>query len=149
MAVSLDTLRRDMALRIAIRVDEEQVHHLTIAVRVPIVNSDDGMQGIERSEWRFDRFELNLETGELRKAGRQVRVQEKPITVLAALLERHGHVVTRQELRIDCGPPTCSSTSRWASTMPSTVCGSRSAIARVPLDTSRPWADAAYGSSAS
>ena len=38
MAVSLDTLRRDMALRIAIRVDEEQVHHLTIAVRVPIVS---------------------------------------------------------------------------------------------------------------
>ena len=48
---------------------------------------------------RFSTFELNLETRELRQRGQKIKLQEQPRQVLAALLERPGEVVTREELR--------------------------------------------------
>ncbi len=48
---------------------------------------------------RFGTFELDLTAGELRKKGVKLRLQEQPLQVLAALLERAGDVVTREELR--------------------------------------------------
>ncbi len=48
---------------------------------------------------RFGVFEVDFNTGELRKNGGRVRLQEQPFQVLAALLERSGEVVTREELR--------------------------------------------------
>src|SRR5258707_14224753 len=48
---------------------------------------------------RFGRFEVNLQSGELRHAGQKVKLQEQPFQVLATLLERPGEVVTRDELR--------------------------------------------------
>src|SRR5271156_553547 len=48
---------------------------------------------------RFDNFELDLRTGELRKHGVRLRLQGQPLQVLAALLEHAGDVVTREELR--------------------------------------------------
>jgi len=48
---------------------------------------------------RFGVFELNLRTGELRKQGVRLKLQGKAFTLLQALLERPGHVVTREELR--------------------------------------------------
>jgi DNA-binding winged helix-turn-helix (wHTH) protein len=48
---------------------------------------------------RFGLFELDLSTGELRKNGARLRIQEQPFQVLAFLLERAGDVVTREELR--------------------------------------------------
>src|SRR6478672_515992 len=48
---------------------------------------------------RFSTFELNLQTGELRQRGQKVKLQEQPFQVLAALLERPGEIVTREELR--------------------------------------------------
>ena len=48
---------------------------------------------------RFGAFELDLRTGELRRAGRKVRIQEQPLCVLVSLLERPGELVTRDELR--------------------------------------------------
>jgi len=48
---------------------------------------------------RFASFELDIETGELRKHGRPVRLQPQPSRVLAALISRPGELVTRQELR--------------------------------------------------
>jgi DNA-binding winged helix-turn-helix (wHTH) protein len=48
---------------------------------------------------RFEDFEVNLETGEVWKAGRPLKVQDQPFKVLAALLERPGQIVTREELR--------------------------------------------------
>jgi cholera toxin transcriptional activator len=48
---------------------------------------------------RFGVFELDLGSGELRKKGVRLRLQEQPLQVLAALLERPGDVVTREELR--------------------------------------------------
>jgi DNA-binding winged helix-turn-helix (wHTH) protein len=52
------------------------------------------------SVWlRFGVFELDLRTGELRKHGLRVRLQEQPFQVLAMLLEHPGDVVTREELQ--------------------------------------------------
>jgi TolB-like protein/DNA-binding winged helix-turn-helix (wHTH) protein len=48
---------------------------------------------------RFGIFEADLRTGELRKSGRKINVQEQPFQVLAMLLERPGVMVTREELR--------------------------------------------------
>lgn len=48
---------------------------------------------------RFGTFEVHLRTGELRHAGQRVTLQKQPFQVLAALLERSGEVVTREELR--------------------------------------------------
>lgn len=48
---------------------------------------------------RFDNFELDIRAGELRKHGVRLRLQGQPLQVLAALLERAGDVVTREELR--------------------------------------------------
>jgi DNA-binding winged helix-turn-helix (wHTH) protein/Tol biopolymer transport system component len=48
---------------------------------------------------QFGVFELNMQTGELRKSGVRIRLQGKPFQILQALLERPGEVVTRDELR--------------------------------------------------
>ena len=53
---------------------------------------------------RFGTFEVNLETGELRKQGQKLKLQEQPFQVLAALLARPGEVVTREELRSKLWP---------------------------------------------
>jgi TolB-like protein/DNA-binding winged helix-turn-helix (wHTH) protein len=48
---------------------------------------------------RFGVFELDLESGELRKHGLKIKLQEQPYQILAMLLERPGRVVTREELQ--------------------------------------------------
>jgi Tol biopolymer transport system component/DNA-binding winged helix-turn-helix (wHTH) protein len=48
---------------------------------------------------RFGVFEVDLQAGELRKAGLRVKLQEQPLQLLAALLQRPGEVVTREDLR--------------------------------------------------
>ncbi|HUE56305.1 MAG TPA: winged helix-turn-helix domain-containing protein [Candidatus Udaeobacter sp.] len=48
---------------------------------------------------RFGVFEVDLRSGELRKQGQRIRLQEQPFRVLAVLLQRPGEVVTREELR--------------------------------------------------
>jgi len=48
---------------------------------------------------RFGIFEADLQTGELRKRGARVRIQEQPFQVLAVLLARPGELVTRDELQ--------------------------------------------------
>jgi TolB-like protein/DNA-binding winged helix-turn-helix (wHTH) protein/tetratricopeptide (TPR) repeat protein len=53
---------------------------------------------------RFGVFELELQSGRLRKHGLKVKLQEKPFQVLALLLERPGEVVTREELRRQLWP---------------------------------------------
>ena len=47
---------------------------------------------------RFESFELNLKTGELRKSGIKIRLQEQSFQILAALLERPGKLVSREAL---------------------------------------------------
>ena len=48
---------------------------------------------------RFGVFEVDLRSGELRKQGLKIKLQEQPFQVLATLLERPGQVVTREELQ--------------------------------------------------
>jgi TolB-like protein/tetratricopeptide (TPR) repeat protein len=48
---------------------------------------------------RFGVFELDPRAGELRKRGARLALQEQPLALLLALLERPGEVVTRAELR--------------------------------------------------
>ena len=48
---------------------------------------------------RFGPFELDRAAGELRKGGVRLRLQDKPLRVLEALIERPGALVTREELR--------------------------------------------------
>jgi DNA-binding winged helix-turn-helix (wHTH) protein len=48
---------------------------------------------------RFGPFELDLGTGELRKNGARVRLQDQPLRILQALLETPGEMVTREQLR--------------------------------------------------
>ena len=48
---------------------------------------------------RFGVFEVDLRAGELRKRGLRIKLQEKPLQVLAALLAQPGKVVSREELR--------------------------------------------------
>ena len=47
----------------------------------------------------FGLYEADLETGELWKAGRKIKLQSQPFKLLATLLERPGQVVTREELQ--------------------------------------------------
>jgi Tol biopolymer transport system component/DNA-binding winged helix-turn-helix (wHTH) protein len=47
---------------------------------------------------QFGVFEVDLAQGELRKHGQKIKLQERPFQLLAALLERPGQVVTRDEL---------------------------------------------------
>ncbi len=52
-----------------------------------------------RQRVRFGVFELDLRSGELRKAGARISLPEQPFRVLALLLEQPGQLVTREELR--------------------------------------------------
>ena len=53
---------------------------------------------------RFEAFELDVRTGELRKHGVKLRLQGQPLEVLAILLQDAGHLVTREELRSQLWP---------------------------------------------
>jgi DNA-binding winged helix-turn-helix (wHTH) protein/tetratricopeptide (TPR) repeat protein len=48
---------------------------------------------------RFSVFELDLDSGELFKQGRKVKLQGQPFEVLLTLLDRPGQMVSREELK--------------------------------------------------
>src|SRR4029450_1217064 len=48
---------------------------------------------------RFESFELDLDTVELRKNGRRIRLQDQPGRLLALLAGRPGELVTRTEIQ--------------------------------------------------
>jgi TolB-like protein/DNA-binding winged helix-turn-helix (wHTH) protein len=48
---------------------------------------------------QFGLFELDLRTRQLTRNGAKIRLPQQPIQVLSLLLERHGEIVTREELR--------------------------------------------------
>ena len=47
---------------------------------------------------RFGAFEADLSSGELRKHGLRIKLQDQPFQILAMLLDRPGEVLTREEL---------------------------------------------------
>ena len=53
---------------------------------------------------RFGTFEVDVRTGEVRKQGVRIKLQEQPFHVLTVLLQRSGEVVTREELRSQIWP---------------------------------------------
>jgi len=53
---------------------------------------------------RFGPYEVNLESGDLRKLGCRVRLQPKSFLVLRALLQRPGELVTREQLKAQLWP---------------------------------------------
>src|SRR6478672_13198901 len=53
---------------------------------------------------QFGTYEIALHSGELRRAGVRIRVQQQPLRLLEILLERPGEVVTREELRSQIWP---------------------------------------------
>jgi TolB-like protein/DNA-binding winged helix-turn-helix (wHTH) protein/Flp pilus assembly protein TadD len=48
---------------------------------------------------RFGAFEVSFDSGEMRRAGMRIRVQQQPLKLLQVLLERPGEVVSREQLR--------------------------------------------------
>ena len=48
---------------------------------------------------RFGTYEISFQSGEVRKAGLRIRVQQQPMKLLEILLERPGEVITREELQ--------------------------------------------------
>lgn len=57
------------------------------------------VQPPENCSTRFGVFELDTRSGELRKAGTRIRLQEQPLKILMVLLEQPGAVVTREDLK--------------------------------------------------
>ena len=48
---------------------------------------------------RFGPFEVSFDSGEVRRAGLKIKVQQQPLKLLQILLERPGEVVSREHLR--------------------------------------------------
>ncbi len=48
---------------------------------------------------RFGPFEADLRSGELRKHGLKIKLQDQPFQILALLIQRPGEIISRQELR--------------------------------------------------
>lgn len=48
---------------------------------------------------RFDEFEIDLQSAELWVHGNRTRLQDQPFQLFRVLLERHGEIVTRDELK--------------------------------------------------
>src|SRR6184192_3625529 len=53
---------------------------------------------------QFGVFEVDLRSGELRKAGTKVKLHDQPFQVLAMLLDRPGELVTREAIRLKLWP---------------------------------------------
>ena len=54
---------------------------------------------LSASSVRFGVYEFDLRSGELRKHGIRIKLQEQPCQILAILLEHRGEMVTREELQ--------------------------------------------------
>jgi Tol biopolymer transport system component/DNA-binding winged helix-turn-helix (wHTH) protein len=53
-----------------------------------------------QSKVTFGLFEVDVQNGELWKAGKRIKIQSQPFKVLTALLERPGEVVSKEELQL-------------------------------------------------
>ena len=53
---------------------------------------------------RFGVFEVDPRSGEMRKSGLRIKLQDQPFKVLLALLERPGEVVSREDLKVRIWP---------------------------------------------
>jgi len=58
-----------------------------------------GNSAREQRTQRFGEFVVDCRAGELYRRGKKIKVQQQPMQVLLALLEKPGDIVTREELR--------------------------------------------------
>ena len=58
-----------------------------------------GTHSTEKHKLRFGPFVADLEAGELYKRGKKIAIQQQPLQVLAALVERPRELVSREELQ--------------------------------------------------
>jgi cholera toxin transcriptional activator len=73
-------------------------------VRLAGVSAPSSEIGRKTRVARFGVFEANLDTRELRKQGRRIRLQDQPFAVLAILLEHAGSVISREDIRQNLWP---------------------------------------------
>jgi DNA-binding response OmpR family regulator len=93
---------REKAITVEVLADSDSGCLDIAAVRCSDVAQLEGTMGNPvraESVVRFHDFQANLETGEVCKAGVRLKLQDQPFKVLSALLQRHGQIVTREELR--------------------------------------------------
>src|SRR6202167_5209273 len=64
----------------------------------PYSNGDANGRNGDRTV-RFGAFEADLHSGEVRKSGSRIKLQDQPFKVLQILLEHPGALVTRDELQ--------------------------------------------------
>jgi TolB-like protein/DNA-binding winged helix-turn-helix (wHTH) protein len=57
------------------------------------------------SFFRFENFEIDCVRRELRRHGLRIHLKGRPFTLLAILVESHGQIVTRDQLRARLWPP--------------------------------------------
>src|SRR5437588_7319151 len=69
-----------------------------IVINLPNKEIRVARSGISPKTVRFGVFEIDFTNTELRKHGVRLRIQQQPFQILAALLERPGEVVKREEL---------------------------------------------------
>jgi Tol biopolymer transport system component/DNA-binding winged helix-turn-helix (wHTH) protein len=75
-----------------------------VAVHQLVYNCSRIEGGVLRNHTRtgivqFGEFEVDATSGELRRGGRRINLQEQPFRLLTALLEQPGKLVTREDLR--------------------------------------------------
>src|ERR1700733_11478561 len=57
------------------------------------------MGAVSNGRLKFGEFELDPQSEELLRDGQPVKIQPQPLRVLGILLERHGEIVSREQLR--------------------------------------------------
>jgi len=57
------------------------------------------IQDYSPSRLRFEQFELNTRTGELRKSGEKIRLQDQPAKLLTLLATHPGELITRVDIQ--------------------------------------------------
>ena len=73
--------------------------------------------------FQFGTFEVHESSGELRKHGIKIRVQEQPFQILVLLLEHPGEIVGREEIRARLWPENTFVDFDSAITTPYVSCG--------------------------
>src|SRR5215470_9922989 len=62
--------------------------------------------GTSARRFSFGQFVLDVRSGELRRQGIRIKLQDQPFQVLCMLLERPGDLVTREEIQRRLWPDT-------------------------------------------
>jgi DNA-binding winged helix-turn-helix (wHTH) protein/Tol biopolymer transport system component len=72
---------------------------MSLNARIPTGTKEMSAPATDSRAIRFGVFEVDPRSGELRRNGIRVKLQEQPFQILLTLLEHPGGVVTREELR--------------------------------------------------